>query len=128
MTKINIGNITLKAEVAITESEKQIGLMFRKSLPEAMIFPFKQSEVRQFWMKNTYQPLDIIFANAGQVVAIEAGSPHSLRRLGPEIPVDLIIEIPRGMSQVIGIEVGQKIKIEYSTEVLSKKFAEELRL
>ncbi|MCX7648651.1 MAG: DUF192 domain-containing protein, partial [Elusimicrobiales bacterium] len=55
------GNINL--EIARTEYERRLGLMFRKELCQncGMIFVFEEEDQKTFWMKNTYIPLDIIF-------------------------------------------------------------------
>src|SRR5215468_2938632 len=50
-------------ELAVTDEERQKGLMFRRSLPElqGMLFDFKQDQDVSMWMRNTYVSLDMIF-------------------------------------------------------------------
>ena len=50
-------------EVADDQSERQQGLMCRKSVPEGtgMLFVFESPRPLNFWMFNTYIPLDILF-------------------------------------------------------------------
>jgi hypothetical protein len=59
---IHIGTATLKTEVASTPQEGEIGLMFRRSMPDnnGMIFVLPVGTA-QFWMKNTLIPLSIAF-------------------------------------------------------------------
>jgi uncharacterized membrane protein (UPF0127 family) len=49
--------------IAEDEESRATGLMNIKTLPEneGMLFIFPDSQIRSFWMKNTYLPLDIIF-------------------------------------------------------------------
>ena len=53
-------------ELAVTDEERQRGLMFRRSLPESrgMLFDFKRDQDVQMWMHNTYISLDMIFIEA----------------------------------------------------------------
>ncbi|MEL6922119.1 MAG: DUF192 domain-containing protein, partial [Pseudomonadota bacterium] len=51
-------------EIARSESERSMGLMFRRDLPKdrGMLFVFDDEDRRFFWMKNTPTALDIIYA------------------------------------------------------------------
>src|SRR5262249_42150734 len=60
-------------ELAVTDEERQKGLMFRKSLPEStgMLFDFKRDQDVSMWMRNTYVSLDMIFIRAdGRILRI----------------------------------------------------------
>jgi uncharacterized protein len=59
---IHIGNATLKTEIASTPQEGEIGLMYRRSMPDnnGMIFVLPVGTAT-FWMKNTLIPLSIAF-------------------------------------------------------------------
>src|SRR3981189_3092783 len=50
-------------ELAVSDEERQKGLMFRRSLPESqgMLFDFKTDQDVSMWMPNTYVSLDMIF-------------------------------------------------------------------
>jgi len=60
---LNVVGIDIKLEVAKTLEEKRKGLMFRKELCDncGMLFIFEKEDYRNFWMKNTLIPLDMIF-------------------------------------------------------------------
>ncbi len=59
---IHIGNATLHAEIAATDREGEIGLMYRHSMPDndGMLFVLPVQRAI-FWMENTYIPLSIAF-------------------------------------------------------------------
>ena len=59
---IHIGNATLKTEIASTAREGEIGLMYRRSMPDndGMLFVLPVGTAT-FWMKNTLIPLSIAF-------------------------------------------------------------------
>jgi uncharacterized membrane protein (UPF0127 family) len=60
---ITINGIPASVELAITEGERQHGLMFRPrmSAEDGMLFAYADEGERRFWMANTLIPLDIAF-------------------------------------------------------------------
>ena len=70
-------SVVLTCDVAKTGSEKTKGLMSRSSVPKSrgMLFWYRFSWLRIFWMKNVLIPLDIVFVNKGfRVVSIHEAS------------------------------------------------------
>lgn len=61
--KIKVGEQTLEVEVADNSEKWARGLMYRKEISKnaGMLFIFKDSKQRSFWMKNTFVPLSIGF-------------------------------------------------------------------
>ena len=61
--EVTINNTAFQVEIADTEPARNLGLMFRKSLPEkyGMLFLFDRPGIYPFWMRNTLISLDIIF-------------------------------------------------------------------
>ncbi len=59
---IHIGKATMQAEIAATEEQGEIGLMYRRSMPDnaGMLFVLPVQRA-VFWMENTYIPLSIAF-------------------------------------------------------------------
>ena len=54
---------TIVVDVVDTPEQRERGLMYRKSLPKdyVMLFVFPRERGMQFWMKNTWVPLDMVF-------------------------------------------------------------------
>jgi len=66
----------VRIELAVTDEERALGLMFRDSLPAdaGMLFLFASDGRVPFWMKNTFIPLDMIWiSSAGEVVDVHSG-------------------------------------------------------
>ncbi|HNX50000.1 MAG TPA: DUF192 domain-containing protein [Thermoanaerobaculaceae bacterium] len=69
---------TIHLEVAVTDDERQLGLMFRDVVPPdtGMLFLFSSDAIWPFWMKNTQVPLDFIWLDAqGKVVEVRPDVP-----------------------------------------------------
>lgn len=107
-----IGENPIKTLVAATPEEQEVGLMWKKWPPPVLTFPFKSSETRSFWMKNTVSPLDIIFCNAGKVVAIMHGEPLSTKLISPGQPSDLVVELPAGTAGQLNISPGDPVVLK----------------
>jgi len=70
--------LTLTAELAITDVERALGLMFRDTIEwdQAMLFLFEKEDFHSFWMKNVKFPLDFIWLDKDKrIVHIETGVP-----------------------------------------------------
>lgn len=86
--------------------------MFTKTLykTNGMFFLYKVPKIVNFWMKNTYIPLDIIFINnEKKVVSIHEGMPLSEKYISSKEPIKAVIEIPLGCSKIIDLKVGKFI-------------------
>ena len=99
--------IGFDVEVAATDQQKAVGLMFRTKLAErqGMLFPYGDARIITMWMRNTYIPLDMVFIRANGVIQrIEAETtPFSEDVISSEAPVSAVLEIAGGAGAGLGI-------------------------
>ncbi len=109
----------IELEVARTREQQALGLMYRPQLPDnrGMLFPFADSRLLTFWMKNVPVPLDMIFLLDGEVKAIAASVPPcntaSCPVYGPNEPVNQVIELRSGRAAELGLQVGDRLEIQF---------------
>ncbi len=103
----------LNVEVADDEKEREVGLMFRKSMPDdvGMLFVWPDIAMRSFWMRNTYIPLDLIYIQRGKIVRIIPwAKPFDETGLPSGEPVDVVLEVNGGWTARRGVSVGHTVK------------------
>lgn len=69
----------LQVEVMVKDEDRQMGLMFRPSLPEdrGMLFTFANLDFHGIWMKNCKFPIDILWLDDQKaIVHLEESVPH----------------------------------------------------
>lgn len=102
-----------EVELAVSVSERAKGLMFRRRMAEdgGMLFDFGQEQPVSMWMRNTYIPLDMIFAFAdGTIHRIATQTePHSEATITSGDPVRFVLEIKGGMGRRLGISPGDRL-------------------
>ncbi len=107
------GRHTIRAEIADTPAKRELGLMFRRSLPEdqGMLFLFGPERVIEMWMKNTYISLDMIFiASNGTVVSIAKDTePFSESIISSGSPASAVLEVNAGVARRLSLKVGDKV-------------------
>lgn len=100
-------------EVAKTAKQQQQGLMYRQFMAgdAGMLFPFKNEQVADFWMHNTFLPLDILFIKSDGTITkiITDATPLSQDILSSGTPVKAVLELNGGTVEKRGINVGDKI-------------------
>ncbi len=104
---------TFAVEIVDNDAARERGLMFRKSLPEGqgMLFDFKTEQPVNFWMKNTYIPLDMLFIRQdGSILRIaENTTPLSTRIISSGGPVRAVLELIGGTARKLGIAPGDRV-------------------
>lgn len=111
-TKLNAGMHMLDVQLAQTPEQRQIGLMFRKEMPqhEGMLFVFEHSSGQCFWMKNTLLPLTAAFlADDGQIVNLADMKPQTTEPHCSKQPVRYVLEMNQGWFEKKGLKSGDKI-------------------
>jgi uncharacterized membrane protein (UPF0127 family) len=100
-------------EMALTPEEQAQGLMFRRELPEGrgMLFDFGRDQGLEFWMKNTYIPLDMIFIRGDGVIEriVPDTTPLSEARVSSGGPARAVLEVIAGTARKLGIAVGDRV-------------------
>ncbi len=121
---VEVGQVTLNAEVIGSPQESRKGLMERKDLPENacalfLVGDFRGREVRcPVWMKDCLIPLDVAwFDRTGKVVALASclppfppGSPGEPPVYGGEVPAWGFLEMRAGTLAKTGLAVGNVIR------------------
>jgi len=111
------GDTLRKIDVELAESdyEKQTGLMYRESLgsDQGMLFVYDSERVRNFYMKNTYISLDIIYYDTDStLVSIQKNAtPRDEMNLPSDGPAQFVLEINAGLSDEWGVTSESKFSV-----------------
>ena len=105
--------IIFDVELANTDYKRERGLMYRRNMAEnqGMFFDFPHSEIRSFWMKNTYLSLDLIFIDEHWNIVDIHENAFPLREdpiLSKE-PAKYVFEVLGGICQKMHIGVGDRV-------------------
>lgn len=114
-TNLGISFYNIKAEVAQTERQREIGLMHRPSMGanDGMIFVFERAGTQCFWMKNTLIPLSVAFLDDdGTVVNTDEMNPQTEDTHCSAKPVRFVLEMNKGWFNKRGIKAGTKVSGE----------------
>lgn len=111
------GDVTLNVEIADTPEKHTKGLMGRVMLAEdkGMLFIFSDTKQRNFWMKNTYVSLDIMFIDENKkVIEIVQADPCAndpCRIYSSRSPAKYVLEVNQGFAEAAGIFPGTQFSI-----------------
>ncbi len=112
---------SFKVEVAYGIEQRMKGLMFRRHMAadRGMLFVFPDDDVRSFYMKDTYIPLDMLFVDRDLIVrgVVENTSPLTLDSRGVDVPVRYVIEINAVLARQHGIVPGSAVSIKPDLDV-----------
>ncbi len=109
---LGAGMHKIDAQVASTPQQRQIGLMYRTTMPqhEGMIFIFEQPSQQCFWMKNTLLPLTAAFvADDGTIVNLADMKPQTTESHCSAQPVRYVLEMNKGWFAKKGIKAGTRL-------------------
>ena len=110
----------LRVELALTPTQKQMGLMERTSLAEGsgMLFVYDSTQASDagFWMYRTRIPLDIAFLDSvGVIRSVRAMAPclttipQGCKTYTPDVPYRLALEMSEGYFAKHGVGVGDSL-------------------
>jgi uncharacterized membrane protein (UPF0127 family) len=103
------GMYSIHAEVARSERERELGLMFRKAMAQTdgMLFVFSDPQRQCFWMRNTLIPLSAAFiADDGQIINIVEMAPQTDESHCSAHPVRFVLEMNQNWFTKHGINPG----------------------
>ncbi len=104
----------ISVSIADTAYEQAVGLMDRKVLPadQGMLFIFNGDRPRNFWMKDTYIPLDQIYIGSdGTIVDINKEARPLDTAMYWSRPCRYVVEVNGGYCDRHGISIGDKVRI-----------------
>ncbi len=114
-----LGGQGFSVEIANTETAQARGLMFRTHMAadHGMLFIYPDAQPRDFWMKNTLIPLDILFFDAHRrLIKVSADTPPCKRDPCPvyasAAPAQYVLELNAGIAEKLGIRPGVIFTIE----------------
>ena len=111
-TQLNAGMHLLDVQLAQTPEQRQIGLMWRKDIPqhEGMLFVFEQAASQCFWMRNTLIPLTAAFVDEdGTIVNLADMKPQNDDSHCSAKPVRFVLEMNQGWFAKRNIKPGFKL-------------------
>lgn len=110
----------LDIEIAESDYEHQTGLMYRKDMKDSqgMLFLYDSESIRNFYMKNTYLPLDIIYYDADSaLVSIQKNArPMDDTSLPSKEPAQYVLEVNAGLSDEWQLGMNDKISFKKTEE------------
>lgn len=103
-------------EIAESDYEVETGLMYRAGMEDdqAMLFIFPDEAMHYFYMKNTEFPLDILFIKSDKRVGSiqKNAKPYDENSLSSVVPIRYVLEINAGLSDKLGIKVGDSVAFD----------------
>lgn len=112
---------SFSVEIADSASKQMQGLSGREKLNEneGMLFIFKDSSIKTFWMKGMKFPIDIIWIKEGRIMEFSENLPPPKNILNafvesvtPSAPIDSVLEVAAGTVEKLGIKAGDEISID----------------
>lgn len=100
-------------EIAVTPAQKSNGLQNRTHLDTdaGMLFLFNMPQELAFWMKDTLIPLDMLFISPDGTIGHihHMAKPQDETRITSLKPAMAVLEINGGLSDKLGIQVGDSV-------------------
>ncbi len=108
---------SIATELAVTDEERQLGLMYREKIDpdQGMLFVFGEEGIQSFWMKNTLISLDMIWLDKEKrVVHIETDVPPCKADPCPSyssnIPAMYVFELKAGVAAQHKLKLYDKLE------------------
>jgi hypothetical protein len=105
--------VCVSVETARTQSQRQLGLMYRRELApgRGMLFVFEAETPQAFTMRNTYIPLDMIFIGGDRRIKgiVENAPPLTAGPFKVDAPSRYVLEVTGGFCRDNGIAAGDRV-------------------
>jgi len=115
---VEVGGQRYYVEIADDDHERARGLMYRDELGanEGMLFIFRETAPRSFWMLNTRIPLDIVYIGPDlEIVGWSLDTPPCRTRRCPGYPsgapAKYVLEVNAGEMARLGVEIGDPVTV-----------------
>jgi uncharacterized membrane protein (UPF0127 family) len=109
----------LKVEVMVSDQDRAMGLMFRRSLPRdrGMLFVFESSDFHGIWMKNCRFPIDIVWLDEERrVVSVTESVPPCKAEPCPVYEplrrASFVVELNAGQARREKVMVGETVSFD----------------
>ena len=109
------GRVTIMAELAVTDAQREQGLMHRTELKDGngMLFIFERDQILSFWMMNTLIPLSIAYiASDGRILEIYDMEPGNLNPVRSSRSARYALEVPQNWFSRAGVGIGDRLLLE----------------
>ena len=109
----SVGGIPIRIQVVDDEAGRKKGLMYRQNMnkDEGMLFVHDTPDLCGYYMKNTYIPLSIAYADEeGTIFQIEDMNPGDLTSVMAIQPALYALEMNQGWFDDNGIVIGNIIE------------------
>jgi uncharacterized protein len=114
--KVWLGVHELKAEVARTAREREVGMMYRTNVAEdeGMLFVFPRAGQVSFWMKNVPIPLSCAYIDPeGVILEIHELEPHNEKSVpAKSFQIQYVLEVAGGWFERHGVSTGTLVRTE----------------
>ena len=115
LVPMQIGEVGLRATIAMDESSRRQGLMGRQSMAqdEGMLLVYPSEWIIRLWMLNTYIPLDVgFFDRHGILVGITSMEPDGGAKIHTSLrPAKYALEMNWGWFKHNKIQIGARLKL-----------------
>lgn len=105
------------AELAVSDEERQLGLMFRERIncDQGMLFIFGEEGFHSFWMKDVNFPIDILWLDREKrIVHIESNVPPCKESpcpsYSPQVQASYVLELKSGSVNKNQLQLYDKLE------------------
>ncbi|TBR71225.1 MAG: DUF192 domain-containing protein [Nevskiaceae bacterium] len=116
--RVDVHGTRFDVDVASTPEARATGLMGRAELPPGtgMVFIYPDAQPREFWMKHTSMPLDMLFFDAQlRLVHLWLDVPPCVKDPCPaypsRVPAQFVLEVAGGTARASGVRLGDRMSM-----------------